>query len=334
MLRTGLKKEAPTASTSNQCKLCGNTLVVNMKENNLYCGGCGAVQGVGAPVVSYQNRSHYGNFSLIHQYKRLTRFREVLRQIQGLGEGRIPSTVINVLQQEVDKYSRHICVADPHFIRAALRRRRLGTWCEHAVRLAVLHGFRALLVPSRLYGVLERMFLSCDKIWNVIKEQVKRDLQWTRYNFPSYVNLLYNFFLLLGEKTLALYVKPLLLKSTALYHRQQVYWRYFCVNLNWNFTRVQGCLFSRRKHLSTIPVKSLPVRWHPEKSKERYLSDRMGSVSSGKRTILGFMRRLTANFRSLPKTNRDYLSKSRKRSIPAHCLMTSGPRQSLDSFRL
>ena len=251
-------------------------------------------------IIAMQNKDNYGPRTKVHQYKRLTRFREVLRQVQGLGGGHIPPNVIAVVKEETGKYSKHRCSFDPAFVRAALRRRDMGKWAEHSVRLASMLGFRPPLIDQELNTVAERMFKVCDGVWLTVKRKVYEDLRWDRHNFPSYINVIYNFFLLLNKQDLANYIRPLLLKSRPLYQIQQVYWRYFCYLLDWPFHRIQGSTIPRHNYLKAPRPHRLPHRWHPRdppKSTSRSLRQEVASGTAGSKNmkILDMLRRLNTS---------------------------------------
>ena len=94
-LRSSNRSDKPKGSLGRvkndngfSCWVCGSDNIYISKENDEVCKQCGCVLrihdlklGAGVQV------ENYGKKVLIHQYKRLTRYREVTRQIQGLGEG-------------------------------------------------------------------------------------------------------------------------------------------------------------------------------------------------------------------------------------------------------
>jgi len=285
-LKTGSRDVEPTVDKDRKCTICNSCVVSHAKENIMVCETCGLVQGVCELVKSYQSQGNYSYFTKIHQYKRLTRFREVLRQVQGLGGGFIPAHVEELVKQEAGKYKHHDKSISPGFVRGSLRRQGQGCWAEYSVRLAVMCGYKAPMMSHRLEHVLERMFLLCDRAWPLVKQRVYDDLKWKRDNFPSYISVLYSFFLLLDEKKLASYIKPLLLKSVVLAQKQQVYWRYFCYHLDWPFYRIHGSLLSsnsRQRHITSTDFSLLPDRWFHTIQKPCLEKNERGQESQAKR---------------------------------------------------
>jgi hypothetical protein len=212
------------------------------------------------------------NAVMIHQYKRLTRFREVLREIQGLGEGHIPEHVKQVVLEQAIKFG--VVNLTPDFVRSMLKRRRMGKWHEYCVRLSLevkvpgrTRRYEPVLIPDKTVQLLERMFRMCDRIWPTIQRQIKEKWDIDRRSFPSYISLIYNFLLLLEEYSLAKRIEEHLLKSDELAYRQQLYWQLFCYALNWPYYRLNGqpqlCANTKRKERPWEDLKVPRTRTSP-----------------------------------------------------------------------
>ena len=69
------------------CTECQEALIHNQREGMMVCSSCGAVNAAYDGATAYQSRDNYSSTINMHQYKRLTRFREVLRQLEGTAGG-------------------------------------------------------------------------------------------------------------------------------------------------------------------------------------------------------------------------------------------------------
>ena len=223
------------------CTECNEHLIHNQREGMMVCSVCGVVGGEYDGATAYQSRGNYGSTITMHQYKRITRFREVLRQLEGTAGGAIPENVRVILAMEMKKY--RLTVASPEFVQQAFKKHKMGKWNEYAVRLAVETGYRAATFPPSLRQELECMFSQCDRQWPRIQKEMGR----TRVNFPSYVSMIYNFLLILGETKLAALIRPRLLQSATLAQNNQIIWRAFCQRLQWPFRQLHGALNTTRQ---------------------------------------------------------------------------------------
>lgn len=242
-LRSGVIPESPVSviPTAIVCE-CGCTDIRESSDGRDTCTGCGRVYGISQLKMGVGvQRENYGAYVPVHQYKRLTRFREVLRQLQGLGEGFIPEHVRDVLRADAAKFRSPVLT--PKLVRFFLKRHKLGAYGEHATRLAVECGngkYKPLMLSSDVSAHLEQMFKQCDRVWSRVKKQVKKHRFFDRQNFPSYSTMIYNFLLLMDLPKHAQYVKPYLLQSSKLAQRQQIFWFFFCYCLKWDFRRIYG----------------------------------------------------------------------------------------------
>lgn len=191
-----------------------------------------------------------------HDYKRITRFREVLRQYMGTGEGYIPIAVY----KQIFKHLRETRNPNPTdtTIREILKMYKLGKYNEHAVRLAVFFGdFEPLRLNGAQISDLEDMFKQVDRVWPRVKRNMNRcegcrvcDHHQNRvnvrcrgrHNFLSYTYLLVMFLKLKGLTSEAKKLTPKLLDDKRLAIQQQFGRELFQNNLNWPFFRLIGDL--------------------------------------------------------------------------------------------
>lgn len=96
-LATGIRDKRPTSfDPFAKCVECGGSVIEDRREALVLCETCGVVAGAAKMSMSFQSRDNYGTSQPIHQYRRLTQFRKVMRQIQGLGGGHIPNFVFGL----------------------------------------------------------------------------------------------------------------------------------------------------------------------------------------------------------------------------------------------
>jgi hypothetical protein len=228
-----IHRSAPT------CTSCGVVAWRSGENGNRLCSACGMA--VYSPGLGIGRAEDLGLVRPItHLYKRITRFREVLRQLQGLGAGKIAPVVYDRLRHAMTVYG--TTRVTPAFVYSILKSSGLGQHCEHKVRLAAEldPSFRPPVFERSLVRAMEKMFLRCDRAWPEVQRQAYVCFGWKRLNFPSYTMLTLNFLLKLGETKLANYVRGFILKSSELSQKQEVFWVLFCYNLKWPATRFFG----------------------------------------------------------------------------------------------
>ena len=196
--------------------------------------------------VDFKELDRYqGNASTLHQYKRLTRFREVLRYIQGVKQGHIPTEVINDVRSFHKKHRIVPSDITPDSVKRALKWYKHTKFNEHSVRLAVELNTTYLRprFPKDLVRTLESMFMQCNNIW---EKTVCKDLELyamrQRVNFPHYATVLYRLLQILDREEEQELVRPYLLKSLALRREQDIFWWFFCNALGWPYFTISSNL--------------------------------------------------------------------------------------------
>ena len=120
-------KDTTMAAVSNdeQCKHCSGRLIES-ENSYIVCEGCGTVDRIGFSRDAQQNLNYSDiqDLSITRQftYRRLNHFREMLRQIQGRSNTKIPSDVILTLKQEFTKSRIALEKVSPRIVRKFLKK--------------------------------------------------------------------------------------------------------------------------------------------------------------------------------------------------------------------
>lgn len=244
-------------------KSCECVRVFPDSHCTLVCLDCGRTHGQTSDGVAAQQWGHYSAPVKIHQYRRVTRLREVLRNMQG--DGSAPLCV------EATKLIKTMRAArmKPSIrrMKLVLKRSGLGKYIEQAPRFCGLidPGFKSVQFGRGVERKIESMFRRCDSVWGKVTDDLKA-VGWMRKNFSSYIFVIYQLLVLLGENATASQVEEYLLKSDDLGKKQQYIWKLFCKHLGWEYNQYYGNVIQE--------------------------NPRTRSPSKGPRTILGFLRQL------------------------------------------
>lgn len=271
-----------SAAKSNECDHSFQTHT--NKECDIVCHTCGMVVGRASPTyIAYGDL----NTAKIHAYQRITRLREVMRNMQGDGAQNHPLE-LQMFIQHLRNSGRAI---SPAIVRRLLKFNKLGKFVEQANQICVMAGrdFVPLRFPQAVVLAMEAKFRQLDRVWPLVQRQLVVWLGIERSNFMSYSMVVYHLLLLVGQEKLAQSVLLCQIKNPHLAARQQLIWRLFCHHLDWHFNQMYGNLHAT--DMLNPPKITLPINVKPL---ETVLSDyeaRACPLASA--PILGFLRTLS-----------------------------------------
>ncbi|MGB1274836.1 MAG: hypothetical protein ACPG77_03720 [Nannocystaceae bacterium] len=224
---------------------CPHTLVNVNAENDEYCTTCGEILGVHKMVMGSQMWTHMRRVTQ-HRYKRLTRLREVMNSVQGLGDAAIPSKVTTNVKEALAR--RPTETPTPDLVRYLIKVAGHGRYGHFAARIAGMHGYKNRIATPTEKRVIERDFKQVERPWVIILDIFNGSRSDKRSNFMSYPGLVYRLAFKNGIFWLCDAVKPLMIKSPALRQTQELIWLLCCKCLNWEFISRYGSFFPRKKN--------------------------------------------------------------------------------------
>lgn len=215
------------------CKTCNKPMVLNSRESDLVCTGCGLVRSfmdMSTNTLTYDQQVQSHTFSNYFAYKRLNHFLECLNALQAKENTEIPTEVLEAVRAEFKK-ARVTKRGDikPSRVHDFLRKLKLTKYYEHRYSICnALNGVPAPRLPQCLEDKLKHMF-------GEIQEPFEKWCPPKRKNFLSYDYVLFKFCELLGEDEYLEYFS--LLKSSDKLYVQDSIWKNICKELKWEFIR-------------------------------------------------------------------------------------------------
>ena len=215
------------------CPDCDSSLLVNERESELTCPGCGATRrylGNTDQNVTYEQQVQQYTPGNYFAYKRLNHFTEWLNSLQAKENTDIPQEVLDAVRAEFKKErASKRCDIKVRKVKAFLKKLKLHKYYEHAINICkLLNGMPAPKLPQFLEDRLKRMF-------GEIQEPFQKHCPPSRKNFLSYSYVLYKFCELLGEDSYLEFFP--LLKSPEKLYQQDSIWKNICKELGWEFIR-------------------------------------------------------------------------------------------------
>lgn len=183
----------------------------------------------------------------VQKYKRLTRFREIVRSARGELQGELPDEVLAYVTNQC--LLRGWKTPTPSQICFLLGRKRWKSrYSPHAVAIAnkitgdCRHSLRLSKDEMRL---LEVLFLKVDSVWPKVQQRLLTKLGWCRKTFFNYGYLLSWLLHHAGFHDRSDKVMKLLaLRTTELKQRQELMMMHTCELLGWEADFLEGNLLS------------------------------------------------------------------------------------------
>lgn len=210
----------------------------------LVCKECGSIRGDADLQVSFESmvRSHK-----LQKYKRITRFREVVRCVLGDSGAYLPTFVLEFVREEMRR--RSMRTASHAFVRAVIRQRPWsGRYVEQSQRIAqIVSSSSSSSLPyfGEHLKKLEALFVKVEGVYDVVVSEVCAELGWQRKTFFNYAFLLG---LLLDKLELReasqVALERFSIKTPELRKRQEFLWKRVCAKLNWHTDFETNCLLN------------------------------------------------------------------------------------------
>lgn len=223
------------------------------------CTGCGLV--VSPPPLQMSWSSKVRQVP-VQKYKRLTRFREIVRGAKGELQGELPAEVLAYVSKQC--LLRGWKAPKPAQVSFLLSRKRWKSkYAPHSVAIAnyvtgdCRHSLKLSKDETRL---LEVLFLQVDRVWPKVQVQLLQKFGWNRKTFFNYGYLLSWLLHRAGFHTRSGKVMDsLALRTTELKHRQELLMLYTCELLEWQTDFLEGNLLTGgRQRRPSLKNKILP----------------------------------------------------------------------------
>jgi transcription initiation factor TFIIIB Brf1 subunit/transcription initiation factor TFIIB len=170
-------------------------------------------------------------------YKRITRFREVIKSLQGVGEATIPDDLVPYLKKRISQYpTSHFF--DHHWVRKQLKReKKFENLLESSVRIAriIFPEYKAPLgdLPQEL---IESFFQDISASFDKVRATLSADYALKRVTFLQYGFVLQKILELVGRwKDAKTVGKEIKLKTHHLCSVQEFVWAEICKDLKFEF---------------------------------------------------------------------------------------------------
>jgi predicted RNA-binding Zn-ribbon protein involved in translation (DUF1610 family) len=217
------------------CVSCKSEMVVNAREWQLICTGCGMTKPYlehTCAHMTYDQETSQTSVVSVFAYQRSNHFAEWLARLQGKENTEIPAEVIEAVSVEFKKIkATKRCEITPSKVREFLRKLRLQKYYEHTYIICnQLNGMPPPKLEPALEEELKRMFAKIQEPFKKLQQENKIK---NRKNFLSYSYVLYKFCELLECDDLLKYF-PLLKSKEKLYNQDQIF-KSICKELGWTF---------------------------------------------------------------------------------------------------
>lgn len=184
------------------------------------------------------------------KYKRITRFREVVRCFNGDSNANLPSYVVEYIRGECRK--RQISNPSEEFVKSMVKRKPWsGRYLEQSRRLALLacstgsSNYAATRIDGDLTKRLEVLFKKVEGAYNSVVSDLEREYGWKRKTFFNYGFLLGLLLDHLDKKALAEEVfSKFCIKTPELRKRQEFLWKQLCDRVGWDTDFETNCLLN------------------------------------------------------------------------------------------
>lgn len=236
------------------CARNDNTHPTSLGSN--LCHHCGCLFGEECNFLREYDDYKVCTLRPTHQYQRITRFREVVRQYCGFSCAKLPAQILDLVKTFC--YANNNRDPTDDEVRRVLRLHRLGKYTEQSARIAALCGsFLPLQISKAQVYQLERMFSQVNKAWRTVKNELNSCLGCAnccdkrryrialptcggRKNFPNYTFLLTMFCRLMQYDDIVAHLKHKNIKSSYLLSIQQEYWCALAQHLGWFYIVTVG----------------------------------------------------------------------------------------------
>ena len=283
--------------------MCSHEFVFNQETSGSYCKKCGLVEreyslyGSNQYLVNGRMKGDEGEVTEQPRrpqgYTRISRFREITRQVFGLRgihqKPLVSPALLRVARELCHKWRLTGTEITPSRLIYVFKKSRLGPLSlDRAACLAYkLGGSRDARTsgtePTReVLARLEALFHQVDRAWPTVQALLRDRFGWSRVCFIGYSSLLKALLELMGENELAARVPPL--KQSESKHRQTAIWATVCQTLGWTFLPITGNLLTpaganarpRESHL----LGSKPLRKKRKKTRRAIAAAVSGFKSS------------------------------------------------------
>jgi hypothetical protein len=212
------------------CARCDQAYVLNSREAELVCRGCGSTRPFVSTNITYDQETQQYSTVTSFAYKRLNHFKEWLNSVQGKENTDIPEEVLQAVRAEFRKEG--ACKrgdVKASKVLGFLKKLKLNKYYEH--KHAICNAISGVPAPKLAPELEEKLCTMFGKI----QEPYKNHRPTNRKNFLSYSYVLYQFCELLGLDDYKQYF-PLLKSGDKLYTHDNT-WKLICAELGWEFIR-------------------------------------------------------------------------------------------------
>ena len=224
-----------TSIVSNICTECSG-LVIEANNSHTVCVDCGIVEQTGFSRNALCNLNYNDVQGLTmtrnFTYRRLNHFRELLRQIQGRSNTRIPEEVTKGLKQEFLKFRIKLADVTPRLVRKFLKKLGYTKYYEQSEGMAASlnRNYKPVFMLPEHEETLCLMFVQLEQPFDKNKRFISR----SHKNFFSYTYIFYKLNQLMGWDHYNITCR--LLKSVKLIQQQDAFWGLVTSDLGWENT--------------------------------------------------------------------------------------------------
>ena len=209
-----------------KCEQCENgEMVVHEEDGVMMCNQCYCISEYIMDSSKPTNKE-IPNEVTYTAYIRLNHFKEILSQFQAKETTRIPTEVLEAIQNRIKKERKNVKDMDNKTMRDILRRIKLNKYFEHIQYINSLLGVKPPTMSEKLIETLCVLFVEIQEPWALYCPE-------SRTNFFNYTYALYQLCVLLDQVQYLPYIP--MLKDENKQKEQDLIWKKICAHLDWAY---------------------------------------------------------------------------------------------------
>jgi len=210
-----------------KCKKCNIDKIIIYNDSILTCSKCGESDVIFIESDVPTNRENFTEKPK-YPYKRIGHCIEKLNQFLCKGNINIPSSVYNILKEELFKHNIKVDNITIEFIEKMLHKHRLSSYYEYVYYIyCKMTNTKPQTITREERELVIKIFCKAEELY---EEKYK---PYKRHNFIKYTFILHKIFILIGKEEIANHFK--LLKSLIKMKEQEAIWLQICADPEWKF---------------------------------------------------------------------------------------------------
>lgn len=210
-----------------KCKKCNIDKIIIYNDSIITCSKCGESDVIFIESDVPTNRENFTEKPK-YPYKRIGHCIEKLNQFLCKGNINIPSSVYNIIKDELFKHNMKMSDISIDFIEKMLHKHRLSSYYEYVYFIyCKMTNTKPQTITREQHELIIKIFCKAEELY---EEKYK---PYNRHNFIKYTFILHKIFIMIGKEEIANHFK--LLKSQIKMKEQESIWLQICSDPEWKF---------------------------------------------------------------------------------------------------